>query len=93
MALQIPPMAFLALKYGAVAAAGFTAARLAPRGRFPQAVEAEMDATPNGLRFRKAHGQLSAAGRITRDWRAGRFGPKFRIDGTALARLRIRRLT
>ncbi|HID66744.1 MAG TPA: hypothetical protein EYP31_00325 [Roseibacterium sp.] len=93
MAIQIPPLAFLALRYGAVAVAGFAAARFAPRGRFPAAVETEMDAAPVGLRLRRARGQYSASARITRIWRAGRFGPRFHIDGTALARLRIRRLT
>jgi hypothetical protein len=93
LALQIPPLAFLALRYGAVAVAGFAAARFAPRGRLSQAVEAEMNAAPDGLQVCKAPGQLAAAGKITKTWSVGRFGPRFSMDGTALARLRIRRLT
>lgn len=93
MALQIPPLAFLVLRYGAMAAAGFAAARFAPRGRLSPAVEAEMNAAPDGVQICKAPGQLAASAKITRNWRAGRLGPRFRIDGTALARLRIRRLT
>lgn len=93
MALNIPPMAFIALRYGVVAVAGFAAARMARPGRFTPEVEAQMDAAPDGLRFRKAPGQLAASGKITKYWRAGRLGPRFRLDGTALARLRIRRLT
>lgn len=92
MALNIPPMAFIALRYGAVVVAGFAAARYAPRGRLSPAVEAEMDAAPDGFQMCKAPGQLAAAGKITKYWRAGRFGPRFRLDGTALARLRIRRI-
>ena len=93
MAIQIPPLAFFVLRYGAVAVAGFAAARFAPRGRLSPAVEAEMDAAPDGLQLCKAPGQLAASGKITKNWRVGRFGPLFRIDGTALARLRIWRLT
>ena len=93
MAIQFPPLAFVALRYGSVAVAGFAAARFAPRGRFPRAVETEMDAAPTGFRLRKARGQFSGSARITRNWRIGRLGPRFRIDGTALARLKIRRLT
>lgn len=93
MALHIPPLAFLALRYGVVAIAGFTAARMAPRGRFTPEVAAQMDAAPEGLRLRREGGELSGSAKLTRVWRAGRGGPRFRVDGTALARLRIRRLT
>ncbi|ABD53238.1 hypothetical protein [Jannaschia sp. CCS1] len=93
MALNIPPMAFIVLRYGAVAVAGFAAARFAPRGTLSPAVEAEMDATPDGMQMCKAPGQLAAAGKITKTLRVGRLGPMFRVDGTALARLKIRRLT
>ena len=93
MAIQMTPLAALALRYGATAAAGFIAARFIPRGRFPNTVEAEMDATPQGLRLRKAPGPLSGSLHVRKTKRLGRFGPRFRIDGTALARLRIRRLT
>ena len=93
MALNIPPMAFVVLRYGAVAVAGFAAARYAPRGKFSPAVEAEMNAAPDGVQMCRAPGQLAASGKITRTLRLGRFGPKFRLDGTALARVRMRRLT
>jgi hypothetical protein len=93
MPLQLTPFAAMALRYGAVAAAGFVAARCLPRGRFPQAVETQMDNAPRGIRLRRAKGQVNASARMTRDTRLGRFGPRFRIDGTALARLKIRRLT
>lgn len=93
MAVQIPPLAFIALRYGAVAVAGYAAARYSKPGRFSPAVEAEMDAAPDGFDLRRASGQLAAAAKFTKDLRAGRYGPRFRVDGTALARLRIRRLT
>lgn len=93
MAIPIPPLAFIVLRYGAVAVAGFAAAKYAPRGRLSPAVEAEMNAAPDGVQMCKAPGQLAMAGKFTKVLRAGRFGPKFRMDGTALARLRIRRLT
>lgn len=92
MALQLPPLAFIALRYGAVALISYAAARRAPLGRLSPAVEAEMDAAPAGLQMRKDAGQISGSARFVRDWRAGRFGPRFRVDGTALARLRIRRV-
>ncbi len=93
MAIQMTPLAAIALRYGVTAAAGFIAARFIPRGRFPQPVEAQMDAAPQGIRLRKSRGQISGSARLTQTKRLGRFGPRFRIDGTALARLRIRRLT
>lgn len=93
MPLQLTPLAAMALRYGAVAAAGYVAARFLPRGRFPQVVETQMDRVPQGVDLRREPGQINASARMTRDAGLGRFGPKFRIDGTALARLRIRRLS
>jgi len=92
MALPVAPLAFIALRSGLVAVAGYTAARLAPRGRFTPEVRAQMDAAPEGLRLRKDKGELSASAKIARGLRAGRFGPRLRVEGTALARLRIRRV-
>jgi hypothetical protein len=83
----------MALRYGAVAAVGFAAARMAPRGDFPPAVQAEMDNAPEGLHLRRAPGQINASASAARTTRLGRFGLRFRVDATALARLRIRRLT
>lgn len=93
MPLQLTPFAAMALRYGAVAAAGFVAARCLPRGRFPSAVEAQMDRTPDGVHLRRAPGQVNLSARVARTTRLGRLGPRFRIDATALGRLRIRRLT
>lgn len=92
MALHIPPLAFIALRYGVVAVAAYTAARMSPRGRFTPEVAAQMDAAPTGLRMRHDDGEVSASAKAVKTVRAGRFGPRFRVDGTALARLRIRRL-
>lgn len=93
MAVPIPPLAFLALRYGAVAVAGFAAARYAQRGRFSPEVEAEMDAAPAGLHMAKdsdaGGGQLAASARFVKELR---LGARFRVDGTALARLKIRRV-
>ncbi|MEJ6391191.1 hypothetical protein [Gymnodinialimonas ulvae] len=91
MPLQLTPLAAMALRYGAVAAIGFAAARFAPRGDFPQAIETQMDKVPDGVQLRRAPGQINASARAARTARLGRFGPRFRIDATALARLRIRR--
>ncbi|MEJ6393457.1 hypothetical protein V8J82_09335 [Gymnodinialimonas sp. 2305UL16-5] len=93
MAIPLTPLAGLALRYGMVAAAGYVAARMIPRGRLPREVEQRMDSAPRGLRLRRARGQVSGSARMVRDWRLGQLGPKFRIDGTALARIKIRRLT
>lgn len=93
MAIQMTPLIVVALRYGSAALVGFAAAQLVPRGRFPRAVEAEMDAAPSGLGLRRARGQVSATARMSRKVRLGRFGPGIRMDATALARFRIRRLT
>lgn len=98
MAVTIPPLAFLALRYGAVALAGYVAARHAPRGRFSRAVEAEMDAAPPGVHLARDESpdgrqrQVAGSARLIRTFGTGRLGPRFRIDATALARLKIRRL-
>lgn len=93
MPLQLTPFAAMALRYGAVAAVGFVAARFAPRGDFPHAVQEQMANATEGLHLRRAPGQLNATAHAARSVRLGRFGPRFRIDATALARLRIRRMT
>lgn len=93
MAIPLTPLAALALRYGTAMAIGYAAARAIPRGRFPRAVERQMDHAPRGLRLRKARGQITGSGRFTHITRLGRIGPRFQIDGTALARLKVRRLT
>lgn len=93
MAVQFTPLAAWALKYGAAAAVGFAAARFLPRGRLAPAVEAEMDRAPRGLRLRRAPGQIAGSVRAIKSMRLGRISPKLQLDGTALMRLRVRRVS
>ena len=92
MAIQMTPLAVFALRYGAVAVAGFAAGKYLKRGRFPRAVEHELNVAPEGIRLRRDKGQISGSAKVTRLARIGRFGPKFRVDAAALGRIRIRRL-
>lgn len=93
MAFPLTPLAVVALRYGAVAAAGYAAARFLPRGRFPRPVERRMDIAPQGFSARQSPGQISATARLSRIIGLARIGPRFQIDATALARLKVRRLT
>jgi len=91
MAIPIPPLAAIALRYAAVAGAAYVAARRMERARLSQAVEDEMDATPDGIQVRRAEDQVNATARTQRIVRLGRVGPGVRIDATLLARLRMER--
>lgn len=91
MAIPFTPVAATALRYGAVALAGYTAARWIPAGRLPEKVEETMDKAPLGLRLMRAPGQVAGSLRARRAGRlGGRFGPRFTVDGAVLARVRVR---
>ena len=92
MALPFTPIAAAALRYGAVAAIAYAAARRARPQRVHPAAEAAMDAMPEGVTVGHAPGQMNATARWRRAFRAGATGPGVEIDVGLLARLRLRRL-
>ncbi|MBF9059440.1 hypothetical protein HKCCSP123_09630 [Rhodobacterales bacterium HKCCSP123] len=92
MAIPFTPVAAAALRYGAVAALAYAAARRARPRRIDPAAEAAMDVMPEGLNVGHAPGQVNAAGRWRRALRFGAAGPGMEIDLAGLARLRLRRV-
>lgn len=92
MAIQMAPVAGIALRYGAVALAGFAAAWLLPRGRLDARVLPALDEAPEGFVLQKHDGELNAAGRWRRVLRLGRGGPGVRVDAAGVARIRVRSL-
>jgi hypothetical protein len=94
MALPLAPIAGFALKYGAVAIAGYALARQVRPGRTAQAVEDEMDTLAEGLSAHRPRDrdQVNVAGRVRRVFRFGQTGPGLELDATLLARLRMRRV-
>lgn len=92
MAIPLTPIAVAALRYGAVAAVAYAAARHARARSVPPATEAAMDRMPEGVHIGHAPGQMNATARWRRVVRLGTTGPGVEIDLGALARLRLRRI-
>ena len=92
MAIPLAPVAGLALRYAAVAGAAYLVTRQLERGRLAQAVEDEMDATPEGVTTRREDGQVNASARLRRIVRLGQRGPGLSLDATLLGRIRVRRV-
>lgn len=92
MAIQLAPVAGIALRYGAVALATYAATRRIHPGRVDQNVEDAMDETPEGLTLRRSTGQVNGSARWSRTVRIGRTGPGLQIDATGLARVKVRRV-
>lgn len=93
MALPIAPLAGLALRYGAVALAGYALSRRMARGRVDQRAEDALDDVPEGVTAHRAHDrdQINTTARFRRVIRLGQSGPGIEIDATALGRIRFRR--
>jgi hypothetical protein len=93
MALPISPIAGFALRYGAVALAGYALSRGVVRGRTDQRAEDALDDVPEGLTSHRPYDrdQVNATGRFRRIVRFGRSGPGIEIDATILGRIRFRR--
>ena len=94
MPLPLVPLAGLAIRYGAVALAGYGLSRLVHIGRTSQLAEDAMDQTPEGF---TAHGlkdadQVNATARFCRVIRLHPNGPGLEIDATTLTRLRLRKV-
>jgi hypothetical protein len=93
MALPIAPLAGLALRYGAVALAGYALSRQVARARVDQRAEDALDEVPEGIAAHRAHDreQFNGSARFRRVIRLGQSGPGIEIDATALGRIRFRR--
>jgi hypothetical protein len=92
LAIPFTPIAAAAVRYGAVAAIAYAAARRARPQTFAPGAEAAMDHMPEGVTLGHAPGQMNATARWTRRIRLGSSGPGVEIDLGALARLRLRRI-
>lgn len=92
MPLPIAPLAGLALRYGAVALAGYAAARSFQPGRRDQRAEDALDDAPEGMTLRREAEQLNATGRLRRTVRLGTNGPGVEVDLSSLARIRFRKV-
>ena len=93
MPLPIAPIAGFALRYGAVALAGYALSRQMARGRVDQRGEDALDDVPEGLTAHRPHDrdQVNATARFRRVIRLGQSGPGLEIDATAFGRIRFRR--
>ncbi|MFN3845447.1 MAG: hypothetical protein ACK4RZ_06445 [Paracoccaceae bacterium] len=97
MPLPLAPLIPIALRLGAIAAAGYVAQRMIARhghiGRTDQRAEEALDALDDGLsshRPRDATGQRNSTFRFRRTIR---FGSKtYELDAGAIARLRLREI-
>lgn len=92
MALPLAPIAAVAMKYGALALAGYALARQVRPGHIIQPVEDAMDSLPEGIgitRPRDAE-QLNTAARLRRIIRLGQNGRGVELDAAFLARIKLR---
>lgn len=94
--LALPPIAWTALRFGAMAAVAVYAARM--RHSEPKHAEREhlLDTLPEGIAAAphraEAERAMHGAGRFRRVVRLSWGGPGIEIDAAALGRLRIRRV-
>jgi hypothetical protein len=93
--LALSPLAWTALRLGAVAAVAIYAARRGPQPK-DAAHEAVLDDLPEGVaaapHAAEAERAMHGSGRFRRTIRLGPGGPGFEIDAAALGRLRLRRV-
>ncbi len=94
MALPLAPIAGYALRYGAVAAATYVAARRIQISQTDQASEDAMDKVFDGVSAHRCKDapQANGAARFRRVIRVGRTGPGVEIDATVLGRIKFRRV-
>lgn len=91
MAAPLAPIAATALRYGAVALAGYALAHGIPKGRRDQRIEDAMDELDEGVSVRRDENQTNLTSRFTRTIRIGLAGPKYLIDFALLGRFRVER--
>ncbi|MBF9034936.1 hypothetical protein HKCCE2091_11855 [Rhodobacterales bacterium HKCCE2091] len=89
MAAPFAPVAGIALKYAALAAAGFLAARMLPPKQTDPRFDAALDAMPDGVTLSGGSDTARAGLRLRRALRLGTGGLK--LDAGVLARIRVSR--
>ena len=92
IALPLAPVAGIALRYGAVAVAGYALARRIEPGRRDQRAEDAQDELQEGVTLRRDGGDVSTTGRFCRTIRMGASGPGVRVDISGIGRIRVRRV-
>lgn len=92
MALPLLPVAGFAMRYGAVALAGYALARRVSRGRHDQRAEDVFDDLEEGVTWRRNTGQANTTACLKRVVRIGSDGPGIEIELSALGRFRIRKV-
>lgn len=92
MALPLAPIAAVAVKYGALALAGYALARQVRSGHIAQPVEDAMDTLPEGICITRPRDrdQLNGTARIRRIIRLGQDGRGVELDAAFLARIKLR---
>lgn len=90
--VALAPIARIALRYGAVALAGYALARQIDPGRRCQHAEDAHDRLEEGVTLRREPGQANTTARFRRILRMGGTGPGLEIDASALGRLRVKRV-
>jgi hypothetical protein len=94
--IALTPLAWMVLRYGAVAAVTMVAARARPSQPKDAAHEAVLNDVPEGVRARphRAEGEngVHGDGKLRRVLRLRPGGPGIEIEATGLARLRMRRV-
>ena len=95
--LALSPFAWMAIRYGAVAAVALIAARNRASQPKDAQHDAVLDALPEGIRAAphraEAESALHGDGRLRRVFRLRRDGPGVEIEAAGLARLRVRRVS
>jgi len=92
MPLPLAPIAGLAMRYGAVALAGYVVARNVQKAPRDMRGDDAMDDVAEGLSARKGANALHGTARLKRVVRLGANGPGLEIDATSLARIKFRKV-
>lgn len=94
--IALSPLAWMVLRYGAVAAVTMAASRLRPSQPKDTVHEAVLDDLPEGVRARshRAEGEnaVHGDGKLRRVLRLRPGGPGIELEAAGLARLRMRRV-
>ncbi|MGY6706672.1 hypothetical protein [Roseinatronobacter sp.] len=92
MALPLAPIAAVAVKYGALALAGYALARQVRPGHIAQPLEDALDEVPDGISITQPRDadQINSAARLRRTIRLGHTGRGIELDAAFLARLKLR---
>ncbi|MGP9790575.1 hypothetical protein [Roseinatronobacter sp. NSM] len=92
MALPLAPIAAVAVKYGALALAGYVVARQVRPGHIAQPVEDALDKMPEGISITQPRDadQINSTARLRRIIRLGHGSRGVELDAAFLARIRLR---